>query len=580
MKTIQRIIVATIVIACSACANVPISGPVEKVGPIYQTQPDSGVDVAAQAPLANASIDSIVEGFLTACESGADGYAIARQYLTAEAAQQWNPEQGMTIFETPDTRTVTVTEGRATIQGTVVGTLDAQAKYTATDTIALEHDFQMTRVDGQWRINDPGEGVLISRQRFRRSFTPVPIYFFNSLGTHLVPDLVYLREREITADALVKSLLAGPDAWLSPAVFNAIPADATTSGTYIENRVAKVSLSAQVENLNGQQRRLVAAQIYATLSYFDDADAVQISVNGRVVPIEGADTNQVIRQSSVEEFLPTSSTNSVHTIYGIRDDRIVRTEDTMTSTVAPVEADGTQQPIDDPGELAVSAQSGNMAVIARGQTALLWSPRWGVPLDSLTTGTQLVSPQFDSLSRLWVVDNREDGSYMLVFADDEVRQIALEELPEGRITAFAISPDSTRVAIVMDHDGEQTLGMMRIKEAETITVSGWRTLPLTPVNGSITQISDLAFTSSLKLMLIASAERDGFSSVYSTDINASQIDSQGPLTDIDPVEITSVPSQSNTVVLLRTRSGTALEYEAQYRWAEVGDSFQYVTYPS
>ena len=78
-------------LALSACAAVPTSGPIEE-GPIV----DAGntaqfIRVIAAPPSVGASPSEIVRGFLEANASLDSGHAIARRYLTSEAAESWDP---------------------------------------------------------------------------------------------------------------------------------------------------------------------------------------------------------------------------------------------------------------------------------------------------------------------------------------------------------------------------------------------------------------------------------------------------------------------------------------------------------
>jgi len=81
------------------CASVPTSGPIH-AGPVLDAAAESQfIRVIAAPPSVGASPEEIVAGFLDAAVSLEDDRAIARQYLTDEAARLWEPEEATTVYD-------------------------------------------------------------------------------------------------------------------------------------------------------------------------------------------------------------------------------------------------------------------------------------------------------------------------------------------------------------------------------------------------------------------------------------------------------------------------------------------------
>ena len=81
--------------------------------------------------------------------------------------------------------------------------------------------FDLTKVDGEWRIEDLPQGLLLSQSDVDRAFRSFSVYFFNPAFETLVPDprMVPVIGPGL-ATTLVRRLVAGPSDWLQPAVEN------------------------------------------------------------------------------------------------------------------------------------------------------------------------------------------------------------------------------------------------------------------------------------------------------------------------------------------------------------------------
>ena len=90
-------LIAVLALLLTGCVSVPTSGPVERHSPAAQ-QANPGVEIAPVPPAQGATPGLIVEGFLHAMATYQAGYSVARQFLTADASEQWQPESGDEIY--------------------------------------------------------------------------------------------------------------------------------------------------------------------------------------------------------------------------------------------------------------------------------------------------------------------------------------------------------------------------------------------------------------------------------------------------------------------------------------------------
>ncbi|GAA2178374.1 MtrAB system accessory lipoprotein LpqB [Brooklawnia cerclae] len=577
--------VVGVVLVLAGCASFPTSGPVQRASDARTAGVAPGIDVAAQPPDSGASPEAILDGFFSALESPGEGYAVARQYLTAEAAAAWDPESGVTIYDTTGQSTAVTDDDVAILRAPLAGRLDADGVFTAADEESLSHDFEMTQVDGEWRIGNPGDGVLMSVQRFRRAFRSVPVYYLDSAGERLVAQRVFLRQEDLASsspDVLVRALLRDPGSWLRPAVLDVLPSEVHSLGTTVdEDGIAHVNLSAEAEALSANQRLQAAAQLLHTLRYFTAIQGIEIDVNGRTMSIPGADADGVVRTAAVAQFAPERH-DADRDLYGISDGVVVR--------IAADQAFPAREPVagplggtwsDRPGRVAVSWTDERFGVTSEDGRRLYTAGSEDAEPTLVYSGTSLVSPQFDTESALWAVDNTADGPVAVrVSTDGSVSVLPIGELAGAQVVAFRIGPDETHVAVVAQVGSEQRLGMLHLRGTDQLVLDGWRELPVNTSDGPVTRFRDVAFTTADRLMVLGTSDRYGQFTVYTLDIDASTVTSQGPMSDVDAVGITALVSSSTSTVAIVTSAHRGLRYEAQYRWPVFVEGVTDLAYPS
>lgn len=568
----------------AGCGSLPTSGPIETVDDVGGGQRSTGIDLTVQPPAPDATPEAIIEGFLGASESPADGYAVARTYLTDEAASSWRPEVGIDVYDASGQSRVITSDGSAVIRAPLVGSLDEDHIFTAASDTEYVHNFELTRVDDQWRITNPGDGILMSRQRFQQAFLGVLVYFLDPAGDRLVPQQVFLRQNELSAsapDALVRAVIRGPGTWIRPAVTNVLPEDVTSAGTWVDEQgVAHVALSEQIEALSADQRVQAAAQLLFTLSYFESITGLQINVNNRPLSIRGADDNGVVRFSTLAAFNPRRPM-APRDLYAVHDAEIIKLPD--NAAAGPIALPGAlgeswEQP---PRWLAVSWQGDQVSVVDADGSTLYRANTADGELRAVYEGSALTKPQFDSEGRLWTLDNTPAGVIAVVIGkQDEPLLVAIPELESDRVVSFRISPGLARMVVIVESGETEQFGMLRLRGTDELVIDGWRRLPLNTTSGQITVFRDVVFTSSAKMMVVGADERDAQFSVYSVDIDAAQVAPQGPLYGADVVALTAMPRDGTVAAAVLTATDLALRFESQYRWQELLDDVTALAYPS
>lgn len=438
----------------AGCASVPTSGPIRQ-GPVV----DSGestqfIRVIAAPPSAGAGPAEIVGGFLEANASLEQGHAIARRYLTEEAARTWDPSASTTVYD-PATMSLSARGDRVRVtfdqvgdlltDGTLLTVAPAEQRRV---TYELEQVMEPGASVPQWRIADPPPGILVSSSDLRRAFRPYETYFVSPSSGLLVPDgrLVPVVGASLPT-ALAEQVLAGPSAWLSPAVRTGVPpgTELALGAVPVTDGVATVELTDEALSATDAQRRDLAAQLTWTLTQLPGVSAVAIEVGGEPFPVPGAPAvlDRSLWQSRSPDALaigPSGARRPPH--YVLRGATVVRVSE-VSRTVIALSADDAEE-LDG---LAVALDERRAAAVAPSGEQL-----WLLPLDRTSStrevaGRQITDASFGPDGELWFVDA---GQVRRVSPTGQVTEVEVRAEGLGAITALQVSRDGARVALLSD----------------------------------------------------------------------------------------------------------------------------------
>src|SRR5699024_4050411 len=134
----------------AACARIPTSSPISSRTLTGQTQPGAPY-VQALPPAPGATPEEVVAGFVQAGVGSEEDFAVARDYLTAEAAASWDPEALITIYSGSQELKVTEAgEGRLGIVLQAVALLDERGVQSLlSGPTSREIEVAIEEVDGQ-----------------------------------------------------------------------------------------------------------------------------------------------------------------------------------------------------------------------------------------------------------------------------------------------------------------------------------------------------------------------------------------------------------------------------------------------
>ncbi len=102
----------------------------------------------------------------------------------------------------------------------LIGTVDQRGIFDVDGEGQLPREFTLEEVDGEWRIANPPDGLIMLEPDFERLYDRRLAYFLDPTGTRVVPDPRYLISGEAQPTALLNRVLEGPSAALSAGVRN------------------------------------------------------------------------------------------------------------------------------------------------------------------------------------------------------------------------------------------------------------------------------------------------------------------------------------------------------------------------
>ena len=434
-----------LLVAVVACSGIPRSGPVE-AGDAVGTDDDIDVIFLAADPTAGATQEQILSGFILAAKSPQDDYAIARRYLTDEAAALWKPNVETTV-DSGNRSTSEVNDSTLELTIAPVAQVDQNGSYTPTLSSAPARlQFSFRQVDGEWRISGLDDGIVIEDVFFEQVFSSHALYFYDPTFTYLVPDLRWFPSSTSVGTRVVKALLAGPTAWLGEgAVVTAFPDGTNTTAVVTSGGQTQVELSSNVLQADVNDLQRMQYQLSESLRDLASASNVTITVDQNTVAIPGStvkrpdaaprvDARPLVLRDGVFGYL---GGDSVSPIDGISD---------AVESLSPLSAAYSETS----GTAAVKGATGAVFAVRAGAGGANASSTAPAPLDQRAG---LIAPAVDPFGYVWSVPADDPAALVAYGPDSQAIDIATACVGASGVTSFEVSRDGTRAVASLSLDG-------------------------------------------------------------------------------------------------------------------------------
>lgn len=496
----------------TGCTGLPEDGPVVDSGSRSTVDDQRASDINAVPPTPGMSASAVVNGFLDAMYASPIRLDVAQQFLTPGAAEAWDPEAGtITYLERQQARDSGL---RVSVQLIDTERLDRTGAYDDTSSSGDETlDLDLRIVDGEYRIDDPPDALVVPRTWFTQRFRRASLFFFDPSGRILVPQPVYVpRGNELPATLVRRLVQISGDA--SPLVRSYVPSgvDSRADVSVSPEGVADIDLGGEPVTLGDATSERLLAQLAWTLRQQSSIRRIRVTVGGSVVL--APDGGELFDVRDADRYSPNGDDPSTD-LYAVRDRRLQRRDGNELVPVAGAFGDGST-PV---GVATPSIDGRRAAVVAPGGRSLLLGDLAGTGSDdggddagpqdpgTVLRGTSLVAPAWDFADRLWVVDRTRRGGVVravvhLVVAGRD-REIEVDGVSGRDVTHLLVSRDGTRLVAVVRARGGDELRVARIETDGLGAVVRVRpSRRIDPDPGTALGIDDVAWTSPTTLAVL------------------------------------------------------------------------------
>lgn len=571
----RRRLLFTLLVAAvglAACTTVPVVSKPQVVRTLGAVQPPAP-DVSA--PVKGAEPRAIVAGFLANNASSDSHHLAARAFLTPEANNRWSDTTVTVISDTPPPQlSIPDANNKITVTGSPVGSIDQNGIYAPLQVVGSSSSkaltFGLVKVNGEWRIDQLQNGLLITYSQFQLFYqSPRTVYFYDQDEQHLVPDPRYtaLRDSGELASWLMTQLVQGARPELQVATTTELPAQADPRRvTVTPGTVMKVEIPG-ASQLAAETRERLATQVALTLEPALNGGAVTITDGGRAVLIPPINSVVFTADTFASAVAPPAV---VPALYYLNPSGAVIDANTGIPLSGPL-GTGTPYKFTSIGLASLSATTNTDQLLVAGTVG---APGQQVLFLGATTGDlhqvagihgDLTRPAWaPDRDEVWVAAGTELFRTSTVGAHANVAERIQITNGSDKITlpivALRLSPEGSRVAIVLQKPGapgeapvdQIWLGSV-VRASGSVQVSN-----LTLVSPAGVTIADVAWNDALKLFAVGH-NINGGSNVY-------EVQSDGSLWT--PRGIPSLPAAPDSITVAESAVASVSAQNAI--WVQTG----------
>lgn len=450
----------------TACAPaLPVEGEVSSTEVPERADPNFGPD--PQPPEPGADPEQIIRGFLSAGANAAGDHAVAREYLTEEFANEWDPRVQTLVYSGDNMSVDPSGENVYNVQ------VNVDSRVQADGSIAHSNDptsetFEVEEVDGEYRISSAPDAKILEEGSFNLVYSEFTLYFFDPQYRYAVPDPRWLPNLPGQSTELVDRLMDGPVPWLAPGVTSAFGAPEEvnnglgTPAVTVEGGTATVDLdTSMTAGASDDELALMYHQLELVLGRLNRIQDIELTAGGSTVEIPDSELVAQIEQE------PEALQRQI----GVQGDQLIWQLSTDTSLVPGM-----------PDLSSISPRFPAVSTEAEGEVVAVMSGDLGalyhVRADSsgpelLVESENMTRPSMDNFGWTWTVTHDQDGEPTIRafnYEDPESSSVAVTaDFIEGReVTSLRISQDGARAAIVVDDAGVRSLYITPVqREAST-----------------------------------------------------------------------------------------------------------------
>ncbi|RYB93026.1 hypothetical protein EUA93_00850 [Nocardioides oleivorans] len=544
---VRAVVAAAAATLLAGCVQMPTSGPVVEPQVTSAAEDPPGISFDPRPPQAGESPTEIVDGFLEAMKATPIRTRVARQFLSGEAADAWAPEQQiLTYGDLGDAA------GEVSVQVPLsdINLYDVRGAWEGSRG-SSELDLGLVQEDGEWRIDEVPDALIVPESWFDDWYQRVSLYYFDPTSEVLVAEPVFAPRGDQFASSLVRGLVSPLDDDAQDVVRTYFP-PLSTSGLSVPVRsgIATVSMSGDPDAIDDDTAQRMLAQLVWTLRQDDDIQAVEFSIGGRVLSTGPGGSTQV--NFDVGSAYDPNGLRSDTDLYALDDGLVVSGSlSGFEDTLGPLGMDGY-----DVRSIGVSVDGAHVAAVSADGTGLYLAPTEapdGEVTEPVVGAVDLARPHWDHRDRIWALDRAGGRSRIILVVDGTATEVEVPGLTGKDVTRLLVSRDGSRIVAVLRGPKADRVVSARIRHDSAGAVIGFTpfgTLPLA-VEGT-GRIRDIGWRSPTAVSVLSDIT-DGSSQVRTTSVDGApgEITTAGTTRtrDINTVLVASPVEGSDTYAL-------------------------------
>ena len=270
-------------LALTGCVSLPEQGGVQSVRAENRAEGETLVDYTPGGPKKDSAPVPLVENWLLSMTATPMNTYVARQFLTSGSSGDWVPERGTLVYGGHSL--VSLPDGSVELRLRDVVELDDRGTWLGAGSRGSSRDYtlKLVREDGELRIADPPNRLIIPRLHFDTQYQQYFLYFFDKSAQALVPEPVYVPRGLQAPTLLVAALVKGPRPALDGVEGTFLPTGTRLDGISVpvsRDGTAEVPLSHDVLEVDDSQLNLLFAQLAWTLGQIAGVERMRVTVDG------------------------------------------------------------------------------------------------------------------------------------------------------------------------------------------------------------------------------------------------------------------------------------------------------------
>ncbi len=454
-----------LLMTATACVGLPEDGPVVVSSEAGAEDDGPGVSYVPKPPQPGESPREIVRSFLDAMTAVPLQPSVARQFLAREEQDEWDPDRGILTYDETGAATGT-TRVSVSLSGTA--RFDGRGQWRGR-TGSTELTFPVVQEDGEWRISDAPDALVVPEAWFAQHFRRANLYFFDPTAAVLVPEPVWLPEGEQLTTGLVRGLVAGPGERLRGVARSFLPPGSAVELSVVvsPDGVAEVSLQGDPASLAQAARGYALAQLAWTLRQDPGVRAFRLSIGGE--PVSAPDGPTEVSVDAYADRDPTLLDSSSQ-LFGLRKGRVVSAAPDVVERVSGPLGSGDYALRD----LGVNLTATRVAGVSRDGSAAWVGPLAEEAGTRVVTypATDLLKPAWDHAGRLWLVDRTRQGARVTVVQGNRRRTLRVPGVTGRPVQQVLVSRDGSRLVTVLDRPESQGGDVVRVSRVRVAPGTG------------------------------------------------------------------------------------------------------------